>query len=377
MKFHLFFLAAIFTLVASQQVAVPADLAQSFSASGTEGLQVSFGGDASEGITNGQTVSIDDIRSPPTFALGDSSGVNRAISYTIIMLDTTDDNARKIQFLQTGFRATGDKTRLEATGEPVVPYKPPSVASGPRQFSFLLYRQRGEELVQLSGVPSDGTGSTGSFDLKAFEAANNLQSPRVGMAIRVAGNAGEPGQTPPSSASAPVSVPAGTQATDSSISTPPFISSSGASALPSNTASTTDNTAAGSSPFPFTFTFNSATLSSQSLSLATLDSQSSSEPSLTRPASTTPYSLSDSQSTSPSASDSPRPSTRNPRTSTVVITANPTSTPANSSGELAGADAEVDSGNSAAGGLYASSYIAMLVTAVMLLAQISWHILML
>ncbi|KAL2373788.1 hypothetical protein RJ035_003617 [Blastomyces gilchristii] len=381
MKSHLFFVTALFALAASQKVAVPADLAQSFSASATEGLQVSFGGDASEGITNGQTcmpiLTIHpDIRSPPTFALGDSSGVNRAISYTIVMLDTTDDIARKVQYLQTGFKATGDKTRLEATGEPAVPYEPPSVASGAHQFSFLLYQQRGQELVQLSAVPSNGAGSTEPFDLKAFEAANNLQPPRVGMAIRVDGNAGELGQSPSSSTSARVFIPIGTQATSSSISTPVSITTSPPSTSPSSTASMTDDTAPGS--FPFTFTFNSVTLPSLSLSLASLDSQSSSDQSLTRPAPTTPSSsLSDSPSTSPFASDAPSASSGKPRTSTVVVTESPTSTPFDSSGVLLGADAEGDSGNSAAGGLHESSYAAIFVAAVMLLAQISWHTVML
>ncbi|KLJ12195.1 hypothetical protein EMPG_12745 [Blastomyces silverae] len=369
MKSHLFFVTALFTLAASQQAAVPADLAQSFSASGTEGLQVSFGGDASEGITNGQTVSIDDIRSQPTFALGDSSGVNRAISYTIIMLDTTDDNARKVQYLQTDFKATGDKTRIEATGEPAVPYEPPAIASGPRQFSFLLYQQRGQELVQLSGVPSNGAGSTEPFDVKAFEAANNLQPPRVGMAIRVDGNADELVQSPPSSTSAPVFIPIGTQTTSSStISTLVFSTTSPPSILPSSTTSTTDDTAAGSSPFPFAFTFNSATLPSLLLSLASLDSQSSSEQSLARPASTTPSS---------SLSDSPSPAAGKPRTSTVIVTETPISTPFDSSGVLVGAGAEEDGGNSAAGGLHGSSYAAMFVAVAMVLAQISWHTLML
>lgn len=57
MKSH-FCVTTLFALAAAQKVTVPADLAQSFSSSGTEGLQVSFGSDASEGITNGQTISL-------------------------------------------------------------------------------------------------------------------------------------------------------------------------------------------------------------------------------------------------------------------------------------------------------------------------------
>ncbi|PGH11797.1 hypothetical protein AJ79_04699 [Helicocarpus griseus UAMH5409] len=185
MKSNFLFATALFTLAASQQASVPADLAESFSDSGTDGLQVSFGGDASEGLTDGDTVRPQDISNPPTFALGDSSGVNRGISYMIMMIDTTDDNARKVQYMQSGFRASGDKTKLEAEGEPAVPYEPPTLDGGPRQFSFLLYRQRGQQASQLSEVPSGGA----SFDVKSFESENNLQPPRAGMAIMVDENA--------------------------------------------------------------------------------------------------------------------------------------------------------------------------------------------
>ncbi|PGH34143.1 hypothetical protein GX50_03012 [[Emmonsia] crescens] len=363
MKPHSFLVTTLFTLAASQQVAVPADLAESFSASGTQGLQVSFGGDASDGITNGNTVGLEDVSSQPTFALGDSSGVNRAISYTILMLDTTDDNARKVQFLQTGFKATGDKTKLEAEGEPDVPYAPPSLDSGRRQFTFLLYQQRGQDLAQLSGVPRSRTGAAGPFDVKAFETANNLQPPRVGMAIIVDGNAGEPEQSPPPSESELEFVPFATQETSPFTSTPTFTSTSVSTISSISTAGEVDDDVTG---FPFSFAFTSipaAALSPSSPS-PLLDAPSSEEQSLTEPTAL---------SASPSTSSSPSPAARQTRTSIVVVMASPTIIPAASAGEPVGAAREVNTGDSAAAGLYGSAYSGMFVAAILLLAQVGWY----
>ncbi|QSS63172.1 hypothetical protein I7I51_00229 [Histoplasma capsulatum] len=370
MKSH-FCVTTLFALAAAQKVTVPADLAQSFSSSGTEGLQVSFGSDASEGITNGQTISLNDAQSPPTFALGDSSGVNRAISYTIIMLDTTDRNARKVQFLQTAFKATGDKTKLAAEGEPFIAYKPPSFGQGPRQFSFLLYQQRGQDLTQLSGVPSSGTGP---FDLKKFETANNLQPPRVGMAITILddGNAGEPRKDHPLSTSA---LPFGPFAPQE-ISSSPFISALIpvlSTASSPNTKTAVDTVEASFPAFPFT-SGSPTTIPTPLLSLATSDSQLLSEQPIITPASTVSSSFqSASPSVSPAASSSvsasTSPAARQTRTSIVVVTASPTSTATSSSSELLGAAREGDSDRSAGAGLYGSAYGAMFLEIALLLAQ--------
>ncbi|EER43901.1 conserved hypothetical protein [Histoplasma capsulatum H143] len=382
MKSH-FCVTTLFALAAAQKVTVPADLAQSFSSSGTEGLQVSFGSDASEGITDGQTISLNDAQSPPTFALGDSSGVNRAISYTIIMLDTTDRNARKVQFLQKAFKATGDKTKLAAEGEPFIPYKPPSFGQGPRQFSFLLYQQRGQDLAQLSGVPSSGTGP---FDLKKFETANNLQPPQVGMAITMLddGNADEPRKDHPLSTSALPFEPFSPQ----DISSSPFVSAL-IPVLP--TASSLNTKTAGDTvevSFPaFAFTSGSpTTISTPLLSLATSDSQLLSEQSTITPASTVSSSFqsaspsvspSVSPSASPSVSAPTSPAARQTRTSIVVVTASPTSTATSSSGELVGAAREADNDRSAGASLYGSAYGAMFLEITLLVTQAGLYMLVL
>ncbi|OJD17261.1 hypothetical protein AJ78_02643 [Emergomyces pasteurianus Ep9510] len=357
-------MATLVTLAASQQATVPADLAESFSPSGTEGLQVRFGGDASEGIPNGLTVGPEAVSGPPTFALGDSSGVNRAVSYIIAMLDTTDDDARKVQFLQSGFKATGDKTKVRAEGEPAVPYEPPSLERGPRQFSFLLYRQRGQELARLGGIPS--VGSTEPFDVKAFEAANNLQPPRVGMAIIVDGNAGRLEQSPPSSTSAPVFVPFATLGTLASSSASTIITTFVSTVSSAGTAATVQDNVT-EPPSIFVFTFTPAPGSPpHSPSPSRFDSLPSSAQSLTESTSTA-------HSTSLSASVSPTPAAGETQTSVVVVMASPTSTTGAASGDLASAAGEIDSGNSAASVLHGSANSGMFLSAILLVAQVVWY----
>ncbi|KAK2785683.1 hypothetical protein FQN53_007470 [Emmonsiellopsis sp. PD_33] len=201
--YHLFTTTALLTLAASQAT-VPSILSESFTSD--DGLQVSFGGDASEGLQNGATVNLKQAAQPPTFALGDASGVNRATTYLIMMLDTTDPAAMTLHYLQSGFQASGDKTKLEPQGgggEAEVPYTPPTATDGPRDYTFLLYRQQqqrggGGDNAQdnlavgegLKGLPA-GDGDGEAFDVKAFEEGNELQPARAGLAVRIDEDAGE------------------------------------------------------------------------------------------------------------------------------------------------------------------------------------------
>ncbi|KAK2786199.1 hypothetical protein FQN52_007945 [Onygenales sp. PD_12] len=227
--YHLFTTTALLTLAASQAT-VPSILSESFTSD--DGLQVSFGGDASEGLQNGATVNLKrnsnlpspspspslnktkipnthqktEAAQPPTFALGDASGVNRAATYLIMMLDTTDPAAMTLHYLQSGFQASGDKTKLEPQGgggEAEVPYTLPTATDGPRDYTFLLYRQQqqrggGGDNAQdnlavgegLKGLPA-GDGDGEAFDVKAFEEGNELQPARAGLAVRIDEDAGE------------------------------------------------------------------------------------------------------------------------------------------------------------------------------------------
>ncbi|EEH33508.1 hypothetical protein PAAG_04558 [Paracoccidioides lutzii Pb01] len=358
MKSYLFFTAFLFTLGTSQQVPIPADLTAGFSSSGTQGLQVSFGGDASEGITNGETVNLADARNPPTFALGDSSGVNRAISYTILMLDTTDDNARKVQYLQSGFRATGDKTKLETQEGPTIPYEAPSPDAGPRQFSFLLYQHQGQQPAQLKVVSN---GDSGPFDVKAFESANNLKPARAGIALLVRDtNCGQK-RTPPTSESKSRSEPSATRGPSTSASIIVSVLTTNVTFASSNSSAATTRGAFSQSMFPF----------SASNSITTALSTSSS-------ASSVAASISNSSlSSSPSASTPSSRSSLQTRTSIVVVTAIPANTSRAIGGDVSGTAVAISSNESVADGLYDSMYSGVVLATVVLLVQAAWYTLVL
>ncbi|KMU78484.1 hypothetical protein CISG_07488 [Coccidioides immitis RMSCC 3703] len=56
-----------------------------------------------------------DASRTPNFALGDASGVNTALSFMIMMVDTTEEGSRRIHYMQTDFKATGEKTKIESS----------------------------------------------------------------------------------------------------------------------------------------------------------------------------------------------------------------------------------------------------------------------
>ncbi|EEP78729.1 predicted protein [Uncinocarpus reesii 1704] len=254
MKFHLAAATTLFAFAVSQAT-VPEDLKGGFR-SGSIELQLSFGGDASEGLADGAVVSKEDASRTPTFALGDASGVNRALGFTIMMVDTTDRNSRRVHYLQTDFKATGEKTKIESSSQPVVPYAAPGSKgeTGKREYSFLMYLQRPG--AQMSNVPAAGD----TIDVKEFEKQNGLPDARTGMAISV--DMGGDGARPPAD-------PARTSSTTAAVSTTaslPTSSSSSIVSISSTSATAITSTAAppesenpfnrvdpGLFPFPFSF----------------------------------------------------------------------------------------------------------------------------
>ncbi|EEH48638.1 uncharacterized protein PADG_04717 [Paracoccidioides brasiliensis Pb18] len=360
MKSYLFFTAFLFTLGTSQQFPIPADLAAGFSSSGTQGLQVSFGGDASEGITNGETVNLEDARNPPTFALGDSSGVNRAISYTILMLDTTDNNARKVQFLQSGFRATGDKTKLETQEVPIIPYEAPSPDAGPRQFSFLLYQHQGQQPAQLK---AESNGDAGPFDVKAFESANNLKPARAGIALLVRDSNYGQSQDSPTSESKSNSVPPATGDPSTSTSASIFVSvlTTNSTSTPTSSSATTTRGALLQSLFPLSASNFIKTALSTSSSASTVSASPSNS----------------SLSSSPSVSTQSSHSSLQTQTTTVVVTAITATTSGATAGAVSRTAVAISSNESVADALYDSMYSGVVLATVVLLVQAAWYTLVL
>ncbi|KAK2738499.1 hypothetical protein FQN57_007014 [Myotisia sp. PD_48] len=217
MKSHLFFLSilALVAVVCSQKASVPPELSEGFDLKNVN-FQVTFGGDSSEGLRNGDTVPTKsahanylyhflqciarshsannraDISNTPDFALGESSGINVHVSHSIMMLDTTDPKKMTIQFLQSAFKPTMDRTKLGAKTPPEFPYRIPGSdgETGRREYSFLLHLHRGEAPFQ--GIPRVGE----IFDVervKRFESQNGLKRAIAGMAVSVRLNRGRRG----------------------------------------------------------------------------------------------------------------------------------------------------------------------------------------
>ncbi|EAS27530.3 uncharacterized protein CIMG_10135 [Coccidioides immitis RS] len=221
------YFAAASTLfaLAFSQATVPPDLSGGFG-SGSIDLQVSFGGDASDGLADGAVVSKQDASRTPNFALGDASGVNTALSFMIMMVDTTEEGSRRIHYMQTDFKATGEKTKIESSSEPAVKYTAPGSLgeTGKREYSFLMYLQRGE--TSLGEIPAAGD----EIDVKEFEQKNGLPEARAGLAISV-DMGGEDGQNTETEV-ATTSTAATTSATMSSTSDPVATTSSSTSVPP-------------------------------------------------------------------------------------------------------------------------------------------------
>ncbi|MCJ1256060.1 Mucin-5B [Lignoscripta atroalba] len=183
-------LAFAATVWAQNSVNVPTDLSSGFDSGATE-LQVSYTGQAETGFADGARFTAQDTSKTPDFALGDASGVNTAITFLIMMVDTTTD-VRVLHFLQTGFKADGDKTAISSSTQPLVPYQAPGTLgeNGDRQYSFLLYQQKSG--FQAKNLPRSGD----TFDIQTFQRDNGLKSALAGVAlvVNLAGTATTPTQ---------------------------------------------------------------------------------------------------------------------------------------------------------------------------------------
>ncbi|KAF2454737.1 hypothetical protein BDY21DRAFT_290816, partial [Lineolata rhizophorae] len=179
-------LAALSLLRQSRaQDSIPSDLAGSFTSGGSFEIQCSYENDAAEGFADGTEFSEQETSQEPVFALGDSTGVNTALNFLILMVDTTCDNNRVLHYAQPGFQATGDRTQISADNGPAaLDYQAPGSfgETGRHQYSFLLYFEpRGGSSFSVQGLPNEGE----AFDVQEFQDANDLDDPRAGVAMVV------------------------------------------------------------------------------------------------------------------------------------------------------------------------------------------------
>ncbi|MCJ1233065.1 hypothetical protein MMC14_001019 [Varicellaria rhodocarpa] len=163
----------------TSSVSVPADLSSKFDPNSIS-LQVNYDNKAEFGFANGAHISPQQTSKTPVFALGDASGVNTAISFLLVMLDTTTNN-RVLHFVQPDFKANGDETAISSSANPALAYAAPGMLgeSGSSQYSFLLYQQVGT--FPSKSIPSAGQ----TINMQIFQSDNNLQDALAGVVMVV------------------------------------------------------------------------------------------------------------------------------------------------------------------------------------------------
>ncbi|KAI9768995.1 MAG: hypothetical protein M1840_004591 [Geoglossum simile] len=212
------------------QSRVPSDLSSGFIPD-TIQLQVSYTDSASDGFQDGAFLSKQETAQQPTFAFGDASGINTARAFTIIMVDITS-STRTLHFLQTDFKASGEKTLIESSTPPAFPYRAPLTMgeTEERQYAFLLFQQTPSNGFKAKDVPTDGQ----NFDVAKWLSSNGLADAVAGVTMNVSPDASsDRGQPTPTSNSTLIStlVPAtSTQTANATITKPSSSVSTGTSA---------------------------------------------------------------------------------------------------------------------------------------------------
>ncbi|MCJ1308480.1 hypothetical protein MMC25_002133 [Agyrium rufum] len=169
---------------AQTKVKVPSDLASGFDP-GSIILQVNYDNAAEFGFQDGSQFTQQATATTPVFALGDASGINTAIKFLMMMVDTTT-SSRVLHFLQPDFQTNGDETGISSSSIPAFAYAAPGALgeTGSRQYSWLLYQQIGT--FAAKDVPSPGQ----TMDVEAFQSANDLKPALAGVVMVVnSGNA--------------------------------------------------------------------------------------------------------------------------------------------------------------------------------------------
>ncbi|KAF2203853.1 hypothetical protein GQ43DRAFT_354238, partial [Delitschia confertaspora ATCC 74209] len=172
-----------------QSKIIPPDLSIGFASSGID-IQVSFTGKAIDDFPDGSIFSPNDVRTTPTFAFGDSSGIVTQALYTILLIDTTCTEPRILHFAQTNFKYDFDITNLRSDTKPLLEYKPPGFfeeKGDDRKYSFVMYSQPDRENISELKLPKEGE----VFDVQKFRDDNGYEDPEagIGMVVKLGGSA--------------------------------------------------------------------------------------------------------------------------------------------------------------------------------------------
>ncbi|XPS95155.1 hypothetical protein M3J09_004448 [Ascochyta lentis] len=250
---HITVAALLSTTLAQTPNIIPSDLSAGFN---NKEVQVSFSAQAVDGFASGTTFEKDAVATEPTFALGDSNGISPSTRYTLVMVDTTCTNARKLHYARSNFKFSfSGGTNIETDSPALLDYKAPGALGeqgDDRQYVFLMYTNPQRREFAEMQLP----GEDDVFDAKKFQDDNGLKDPVAGvsMVVKLGGTTdcagGDANQVPsglptaaPTSSSADVASSA--IAISSAVAT-----SSAATRAPSATTLPQTSNQAGSAPLP-------------------------------------------------------------------------------------------------------------------------------
>ncbi|KAB2103749.1 hypothetical protein AG0111_0g8443 [Alternaria gaisen] len=185
---HATLIAALLTFIAAQdETIIPDDLQSGFRPDGDE-VQVSFTGDAVNGFKDGTVFEKEAVAEEPTFALGDSSGISSSTLYTIIMVDTTCPDTRRLHYARANFKYNFEITNINTSSPALLDYIAPGSVEEKgdnRQYSFLMYTNPGRKEITDLQLPGDNE----AFDVTQFQNDNGLGDAMagVGMVVKLGG----------------------------------------------------------------------------------------------------------------------------------------------------------------------------------------------
>ena len=184
------------------------------------------------------------VTKEPEFALGDSNGISPTTLHTMIMVDTTCPNARKVHYVRANFRFDFQGgTNIVTESAPILDYKAPGAfdeQGDNRQYSFLMYVNPGRKEITDLQLPAEGE----TFDIAKFESDNGLNPATAGvsMVVKLGGQAdcegGDASPAPPAQSAASSAL--------SSAAASSSIAASSSAAASSSTVVQTSATASGS-----------------------------------------------------------------------------------------------------------------------------------
>jgi hypothetical protein len=137
-----------------------------------------------------------EVAKVPTFALGDSSGIVPKARYTVILVDTTEDDKRTLHFAQANFALT-EIVNIASETTPVLAYQAPGAfkETGEHKYTFLLYQHFANAEKDTLKIPDEGA----TFTVKQFQDDNEFGEPVGGLGMVVDLAAGGGGDAPVSS----------------------------------------------------------------------------------------------------------------------------------------------------------------------------------